>query len=175
MARNRNKTMQGNRLMLQWGTAYYYPPKTPTDIQDVVSSTHGLTANDIKQKLIDEHKFEYLDDETDKLTWYEENGYMFKMRDGKSDVYTKGGYDAELIEMLERQYGERVKWRIETNTTLKFEPMGKVFIGGKNDGKEMVIAKVLNIETSGSRENKYLAMRNYNYIEEYATKMLILI
>jgi len=171
MGRNRNLVNQGNRLMLQWGTAYYLPPKTPTDIEDVVNDLSGLTADDIKQKLIDEHKFTELDDDVDKLEWYEKNGIAFKMRDGKSDVYTKGGYDTELFEILDRQYGEKIKWRIETNKTIKFESMGKVFVGGK----EMAIAKVLNIQTSGTRENKYLAMRNFNYIEEFATKMLILI
>jgi hypothetical protein len=39
----------------------------------------------------------------------------------------------------------------------------------------MTIVKVLNIITSGTRENKFLAMRNFNNLEKYATKMLALI
>jgi len=171
MGRNRTFLNQGNRLMLQWAVGYYLPPKTPQDIEEVVSDLHDLTATDLKQALIDQHKFEELDDDVNKLSYYEEHGIRFQFRDGKSDVYTKGGYDTELFELLERQYTDQVKWRIETNATIKFEPMGKVLIGDK----EMAIAKVLDIQTTGTRENKYLAMRNYNYIEQFATKMLILI
>ena len=169
--RNRNFVMQGNRLMLQSIKGYYLPPNEEVDVKKEYSNYSDLTINDLKQKLVDEHKFTELKDDEDKLAFYKKNGHPFKFRDGKSDVYTKGGYDVEIFEYLDRQYGEKVRWRIESNSTVEFVAGGKILLGDK----ELFIAKVLNIITSGSRENKFFAMRNYKSIERYATKMLALI
>jgi len=169
--RNRNFIQQGNRLPLQALGAYYIPPKTAVDIKEEMPNYRNLTIDELKQKLIDEHKFVAIKEDTDKLAFYKENGLFFKFRDGKSDVYTKGGYDIDIFEYLDRQYTETIKWRIETNSTIDFVAGGKILMGDK----ELFIAKVLNIITSGSRENKFLAMRNYDNIERYATKMLALI
>lgn len=169
--RNRNFVQQGNRLMLQAIGAYYIPPKEPIDIKEDIPNYNKLTVAELRQKLQDENKFVKIDDNVDKLAFYKDNGQFFKLRDGKSDVYTKGGYDIEIFEYLDRQYGERVRWRVETNSTINFVAGGKILLGGK----ELMIAKVLNIITSGSRENKFFAMRNYNDLERYATKMLALV
>lgn len=169
--RNRNYVQQGNRLMLQAISAYYISPKEPLDIKEDIPNYSKMTVAELKQKLIDEHKFVEVDDDIDKLGFYKKEGQFFKCRDGKSDVYTKGGYDVDIFEYLDRQYGETVKWRIETNSTIEFQAGGKILIGGK----EFIIAKVLNIITSGSRENKFFAMRNFEHIERYATKMLALV
>lgn len=169
--RNRNFVQQGNRLPLQTLGGYYLPPKEEVDLKKEYPNFKKLTKNELKQKLIDEHKFVSIDDNVDKLSYYKEHGIFFKFRDGKSDVYTKGGYDIDVFEYLDRQYTETVKWRIETNSTVDFIAGGKILL----DGKELFIAKALNIVTTGSRENKFLAMRNYKDIERYATKMLALI
>lgn len=172
MGRNRNYVNQGNRLMLQSMTGYYIPPLQEFDIKSEIPQYTKMTVSALRDLIQEKNKFIDIDDnQADTLGWYKEKGKMFKFRDGKSDVYTKGGYDTEIFEYLDRQFSESIKWRIETNATIDFIAGGKIFL----NGKEMVILKVLNIITSGTRENKFLAMRNFSHIEEYATKMLALI
>jgi len=172
MARNRNHINQGNRLMLQGMKGYYLAPKEPLEVEKDFPNYQNMSINELKNELESKNKFVDIDnDVVDKLSWYQENGVAFQFRDGKSDVYTKGGYDTQMFEYLDRQYGESIKWRIETNATIDFIAGGKILLGNK----EMTIVKVLNIITSGTRENKFLAMRNFNNLEKYATKMLALI
>lgn len=163
--------MQGNKLMLQGLGGYYIAPKEILDVKESIPNYNQLTLEEFRQKVIENNKFVDIDKDTDKLAFYKDKGEFFKFRDGKSDVYTKGGYDIDVFEYLDRQYTESVKWRVETNTTIDLQAGGKILL----DGKELIIVKVLNILTSGSRENKFLAMKNYKDIERYATKMLALV
>ena len=170
MARNRNFVNQGNRLMLQGLEAEYFAPKTELDLAVDFKGFQGLNLAQLKAKVQTDFVNNYLDENGNKTTVHELEGHTFHFRDGKSDVYTKGGLDYQVVEYLDRQQTQSQKWRMETNSTIDFKAGGKIVVAGQ----EFLLAKVLTILTTGTRGNKFLAMRSPVGWQRYGNKMLVL-
>ncbi len=170
MAFNITQINAGNRMQLQVLTGYYHAPKKELDIIKDIPNFKEMNLAQIKAMINkDFSKFGNVD-ETETLEYIEKNGQMFKFRDGKSDVYTKGGLDYQVVEYLDRQQTQNQKWRLETNSTMDFKAGGKVIVAGQ----EFLIAKVLTILTTGTRTNKFLAMRTPLGWQRYGNKMIVL-
>jgi len=172
MAFNITQINAGNRMQLQALTGYYHAPKKELDIIKDIPNFKEMNLAQIKAMINkDFSKFGNVD-ETETLEYIEKNGQMFKFRDGKSDVYTKGGLDYEVFEYLDRQMGEKQKWRLETNNThVDFKAGGKIYVAGE----EFVIVKVLTILSSGTNKQKYIGMNTPKNFMKYAPKMLAVI
>lgn len=172
MARDITFVNQGNRIMLQGIDAFYQAPIEELVLEEVVPKFKEMTLAELKAKIDVDFIDNFTDDNGDRVEYWNSTKVHFFCRDGKSDVYTKGGLDYQVFEYLDSQVGERQKWRIETNAThIDFKSGGKVTIGDE----EYRIIKVLTIITSGTRPNKFLAMKTPNGWDRYATKMLALI
>lgn len=169
--RNRNYVNQGNRLQMQNLSGYYQAPIKELDLENDFPNYKNMTLQELNNLIDSDFINNFTDSNGKKLEYWDEHKVHFYFRDGKSDVYTKGGLDFAVFQYLDNQIGEVQKWRIETNAThVDFKAGGKITIGTK----EYRIMKVLTIITSGTRPNKFFAVRNYDNFEQYATKMLAL-
>lgn len=171
MAFNITKINAGNRMQLQALDGYYHAPKKELDLVRDIPNFKQKNLAQLKA-LINSDFTKFGQDENNNLSYIENEGQHFKFRDGKSDVYTKGGLDFEVFEYLDRQMGEKQKWRLETNNTqIDFKAGGKIYVGGQ----EFVIVKVLTILSSGTNKQKYLGMKTPKNFDEYAPKLLAVI
>lgn len=170
MGRNRNFVNQGNRLMLQGLEASYYAPKQELNLERDFKGFTGWNLAQLKSKVEADFVKSYKDADGNQVSIHEDVERKFHFRDGKSDVYTKGGLDYQVVEYLDRQQTQNQKWRLETNSTMDFKAGGKVIVAGQ----EFLIAKVLTILTTGTRTNKFLAMRTPLGWQRYGNKMIVL-
>lgn len=171
MAFNITRINAGNRMALQALKGYYYAPKRELDLVKDIPNFKDKNLAQLKA-LINTDFAKFGNDEGENLSYVENEGQTFFFRDGKSDVYTKGGLDFEVFDYLDRQMGEKQKWRLETNNTqVDFKAGGKIVVGGE----EFVIVKVLTILSSGTNKQKYLGMGTPNNFSRYAPKMLAVI
>ena len=158
--------------MLQNLEGYYQAPIEELKLEEVVPNYKDMTLAEVKAMINDDFIDNFTDSDGNKVEYWNEDKHHFFFRDGKSDVYTKGGLDYQVFEYLDGQYSENQKWRIETNAThIDFKAGGKVTIGNE----EYRILKVLTILTSGTRPNKFSAMRTPDNFDRFATKMLALV
>ncbi len=172
MGRDITFVNQGNRLMLQAIEGYYQAPLSELKLEEMIPQYKNMTLNELKAYIDEDFVDGFVDGDGNKLEYWDDTKVHFFCRDGKSDVYTKGGLDYAVFEYLGNQVGESQKWRIETNAThIDFKAGGKITIGDE----EYRILKVLTIITSGTRPNKFLAMKTPTHWARYSTKMLALI
>lgn len=163
---------QGNRLMLQNLEGYYRAPIQEMVLEDVVPNYKSLTLAEVKAMIQTNFIDDFVDSDGKKLDYWSEHSVHFFFRDGKTDVYTKGGLDYQVFEYLDGQVGESQKWRIETNAThIDFKAGGMITIAGE----EYRILKVLTILTTGTRANKFLSMKTPKNFNRFANKLLALI
>lgn len=172
MAVNITWANQGQSIMLQGFRGVYYAPKEELDLRTQFPKFETMNLAQLKAKVETDFVNNFKDENGDTVTMYETRGIPFFFRDGKSDVYTKGGYDFQVFEYLDRQLGESQKWRIETNAThLDFKAGGKIVVGER----EFIILKVLTIITSGTTPNKFMAMNTPKGFERFAPKLLAVV
>lgn len=171
MARDITFQNQGNRLMLQVLEGFYYSPLKELDLQKDFPNFKNLNLSQLKSMIQKDFIKDFNDENGKKISFYETNGQHFYFRDGKTDVYTKGGLDFQVFDYLDRQLGETQRWRLETNCThVEFRAGGKVIIANK----EYIILKVLTILTTGTRGNKFTAMKSPERWQRFGNKMLAL-
>ena len=171
MARDITFQNQGNRLMLQVLEGYYYSPLKELDLQKEYPNFKSMNLSQLKAMIKQDFIKDFTDPTGNKISFYEKTSQHFYFRDGKSDVYTKGGLDFAVFDYLDRQLGESQKWRLETNCThVDFRAGGKVVIANK----EYIILKVLTILTTGTRGNKFTAMKSPDQWQRFGNKMLAL-
>jgi hypothetical protein len=169
MARDITFVNQGNRLMLQGLEGHYYAPKKELVLQNDFPNYRTMNLAQLKSMIQTDFIKDFKDTNGDTVTFYDDTPQHFYFRDGKTDVYTKGGLDYQVFEYLDRQLGESQKWRLETNCTqVDFRAGGKVVIAGR----DYIILKVLTILTTGTRSNKFMAMRTPNNWQRYGNKLL---
>jgi len=160
---------QGQSIMLQAFKGTYYAPKQELDLKTKFPKYQEMNLAQLKALVQEDFVDNFKDSDGNKLTMYDEKGIVFYFRDGKSDVYTKGGLDFQVFEYLDRQLGQSQKWRIETSAThVDFKSGGKIVVGEK----EFIILKVLTIITSGTTPNKFMAMNTPKGFERFAPKLL---
>lgn len=169
MARDITFVNQGNRLMLQGLEGYYYAPIKELDLREDYPTFEEMSLTDLKALIETDFITDFIDADGKKISFYDTNGQHFFFRDGKTDVYTKGGLDFQVFDYLDRQLDETQKWRIETNNTaIDFKAGGKIIVAGK----DYIILKVLTILTTGTRGNKFMAMRTPENWHKFGNKML---
>jgi hypothetical protein len=163
---------QGQSILLQAFKGVYFSPKQELDLQQQFPKYQNMNLAQLKNLVQTDFINNFENENGEKVVMYEDKGVEFHFRDGKSDVYTKGGYDFQVFEYLERQLGESQKWRIETNETyIDFKAGGKIIVGDR----EFIILKVLTIITSGTTPNKFLAMDTPKGFERFAPKILAIV
>lgn len=163
---------QGQSLLLQAFRGIYFAPKKELDLKNDFPKYQNMNLAQLKALVQKDFVDNFQNSSGEKISMYEEEGQPFYFRDGKSDVYTKGGYDFQVFEYLDNQLGQSQKWRIETNETfIEFKAGGKIVI----DEREFIILKVLTIITSGTTPNKFLAMNSPKGFEKFAPKMLAIV
>jgi len=145
MGRNRNFVNQGNRLMLQGLEASYYAPKQELNLERDFKGFTGWNLAQLKSKV--------------------EADFVKSYKDADGNQVSN-----QVVEYLDRQQTQNQKWRLETNSTMDFKAGGKVIVAGQ----EFLIAKVLTILTTGTRTNKFLAMRTPLGWQRYGNKMIVL-
>ncbi len=163
---------QGQSILLQGFEGSYHAPKRELDLKRDFPKFKEMNLGKLKGLIQENWVNNFTDSSGNKVTMYDEDGKVFNFRDGKSDVYTKGGLDFEVFEYLDRQLGESQKWRIETSETyIEFKAGGKIVI----NSKEFIIFKVLTIITSGTAPNKFMAMNTPEGFERFAPKLLAIV
>ena len=163
---------QGQSILLQGFKGYYYAPKQELDLKEKFPKYQNMNLAQLKALVQTDFIENFQDSNGNNITMYEERPEVFYFRDGKSDVYTKGGYDTQVFEYLDRQLGQSQRWRIETSAThIDFKSGGKLVIADK----EYIILKVLTIITSGTTPNKFMAMNTPKGFERFAPKLLAIV
>lgn len=169
MARDITFVNQGNRLMLQNIEGFYFAPLKELDLQKEYPNFKSMNVTQLKAMIKQDFIKDFTDDDGNKINFYEKTGQHFFFRDGKTDVYTKGGLDFQVFDYLDRQLGETQKWRLETNCShVNFSAGGKIIISNK----EYIILKVLTILTTGTRANKFTAMKSPENWQRFGNKLL---
>lgn len=163
---------QGQSILLQGFKGLYYAPKQELDLKTQFPKWQEMNVAQLKGLVQKDFVENFRDTNGNKVSVYDERPKTFYFRDGKSDVYTKGGLDFQVFEYLDRQLGQSQKWRIETNAThIDFRSGGKIVVAGK----EYIILKVLTIITSGTTPNKFMAMNTPKNFERFAPKLLAIV
>ena len=169
MARDITFVNQGNRLMLQVLDAYYFAPIKELDLQKDFPNFKNMNLQQLKNMIQKDFIKDFTDANGKNISFYDKTAQHFYFRDGKTDVYTKGGLDFAVFDYLDRQLGETQRWRLETNCTdVMFKAGGKITISNQ----EYIILKVLTILTTGTRGNKFTAMKAPHGWQRFGNKLL---
>lgn len=137
-------------------TAYYYPPKTEKDIDDLIKQ-NGLDGSVLRSP--SQIKELYGNNYLNKSNFVEDEPIMFTYKDGTEDVYTKSGYEHEFFEYQDRKFTQKRKYRIQVNDThIDFMAGGKIQIPGE---EPYLLIKVINMTNDVSTQNTYKVLNGF--------------
>lgn len=157
--------------------AYYYPPKTKIELDELLKENGVADFNDLKPseiKAMYKGKLGGLGD------YNNDTKIRFIYKDGTEDVYTKSGYEHEIFEYAERNKTQKRKYRLQTDEThIDFQAGGKIEIPGE---EPYLLLKVINMTNDVSTLNQYKMLNSFERVEhdlekawELAPKILALI
>lgn len=143
--------------------ARYFPPKTERQIEDTVPNYKTKTIADV----LNSYPKDYLDkDYNDVIS---DSGKRFRGRNGIEDVYKKSGYEHEIFEYLDRQYGTKRNYRLMTDSLIDFKAGGWIEVYGE----VFLILKVIALDNDITTQNQSRFKRN-TYMNKYSPKLLAL-
>lgn len=130
--------------------AYYYPPKTINEFEDLMVENGVADFKNLKPqeiKAMYSKKLGALGD------YNKDDRIRFLYKDGTEDVYTKSGYEHEIFEYAERNKTQKRKYRLQSDDThIDFQAGGKIEIPGE---EPYLILKVINMTNDVSTLNQY--------------------
>lgn len=164
--RNVSKVNLLRKIPNQTLKAKYYAPKNRRDIEEQYPNFQDLSPKQIKElytnDFLNEHRGDFI----------EQEGQMFRFKDGTEDVYVKSGFESDVFEYMERNMMDKRKYRIITDVThINFVAGGRIEI----DGIFFEIIKVIEMTSDIATQNKFRALKQVKSPAQYAPKLLALI
>jgi hypothetical protein len=164
--RNVSKVNLLRKIPNQTLKAKYYAPKTRRDIEEQYPNFQDLSPKEIKElysnDFLNEHRGDFV----------EQEGQVFRFKDGTEDVYVKSGYESDIFEYMERNMMDKRKYRIITDVThIQFVAGGRVEI----DGVFFEVIKVIEMTSDVATQNKFRGLKGVTSPGKYAPKLLALI
>lgn len=143
--------------------ARYFPPKTTREIENTVPNYKTKSIAEV----LNSYPKDYLDKDYNQVV--SESGKLFRGRNGIEDVYKKSGYEHEIFEYLDRQYGTKRNYRILTDSTKDFKAGGWIEVYGEL----FLILKVISLDNDITTQNQSRFKRN-THMNKYSPKLLAL-
>jgi hypothetical protein len=136
--------------------AYYYPPKTKIELEDLLQENGVADFND---KTPSEIKAMFNKKNGSLGDYNKDSRIRFLYKDGTEDVYTKSGYEHEIFEYAERNSTQKRKYRLQTDEThIDFMAGGKIEIPGE---EPYLVLKVINMTNDVSTLNQYKLLNSF--------------
>jgi hypothetical protein len=147
----------------QTNRAIYYPPLKERELEDVAPNYSTMSVAD----LVALYPKDYQSKEYNKMV--SENGKTFRCKTGNEDVYKKTGYESEVFEYLDRQYGTKRNYRLTTDANIDFKAGGWILVYGQ----PFLILKVIDLDNDVTTQNQ-ARFRKHTHMNTYAPKLIAL-
>lgn len=160
---------QTSGMFLKNIDALYRAPKKEQDFTSQIENFEDMSLNDLLA-LVPENWHDNEDND-----YWEGQKIAFSGKDGQTNAYVKRGVDDEIEEALPRFQYNQYAWYFATDDNhTRFLSGGKVWA----KGREWLIIKVINQDTTATIQNKYYAMDTDPYDErmlQMGVKTLVLV